>query len=364
MAVSMKVMLLIKKLRSYINGWNAKTLSYAGRLELIKSILQGVEAFWLSIFPVPATIRDHIVRICLVFLWVTPYGPIAWSSIICPREEGGLGVRDLGAWNRALMAKLWWNLHMKKDSLWIKWIHHFYFKQTSVWEWSPPNLASPMIKFLMVVRDSLAVKMGSLEEVEKVLSKAMGGIRGCELGKRPKSSSGLIYELVRPRMDSRPCACVIWSPTSTPKHCFILWLAVLGRLRTADRIDFLEIDPTCVFCKSSPESHDHLFFDCSFTGELWAIMRNWAGITRDMSTLKMAIKWLKKEKCPEKWILKLRRLTIASTIYFLWNARNRARFEEEVPQLHIIARKTQIHVSIILASFPHVEDNLFGNGMS
>lgn len=102
MAESMKVIHfthLLEKLRRYLKGWNAKSLSYAGRLELIKSILQGVEAFWLSIFPIPATVRDHIVKISRVFLWGSPYGLVAWTSLACPKGEGGLGIRDLGAWN-------------------------------------------------------------------------------------------------------------------------------------------------------------------------------------------------------------------------------------------------------------------------
>lgn len=122
----------MENLQSFINGWSAKSLSYAGRLELFKSIFQGVDAFWLSIFPLPATVRDHIISISRSFLWGTPYGPAVWTSITCPKREGGLGVRDLGAWNRDLMAKLLWNLHLKKDGLWIKWVHHFYLKHESV----------------------------------------------------------------------------------------------------------------------------------------------------------------------------------------------------------------------------------------
>lgn len=108
-AESMKVIHytpLLDKLRSFINGWNAKILSYTGRLELLKSVFQGVEAFWLSIFQIPATVRVHIIQISRVFLWGNPYGPVSWKPICCPKEEGWLGVRDLGAWNSALMAKL------------------------------------------------------------------------------------------------------------------------------------------------------------------------------------------------------------------------------------------------------------------
>lgn len=40
-------------------------------------------------------------------------------------------------------------------------------------EWKPPKEASPMIKFLMRVRDDLVMKLGSLMEVRGALGKAM-----------------------------------------------------------------------------------------------------------------------------------------------------------------------------------------------
>jgi hypothetical protein len=41
---------------------------------------------------------------------------------------------------------------------------------------------------------------------------------------------------------------VVWEPWSMPRYNFILWLAVLGRLKTKDRLHFASIDASCVFC--------------------------------------------------------------------------------------------------------------------
>lgn len=46
----------IKKISSYVALWNVKSLSYAGRIELIKGVLQGVHAFWLAILPIPVNV--------------------------------------------------------------------------------------------------------------------------------------------------------------------------------------------------------------------------------------------------------------------------------------------------------------------
>lgn len=49
------------------------------------------------------------------------------------------------------------------------------------------------------------------------------------------------------------------------------WLSARDRLSTLDRIAKWNqgIDTTCVLCKAGPESRNHLFFECSYTGQVW-----------------------------------------------------------------------------------------------
>ncbi|KAK6150890.1 hypothetical protein DH2020_015822 [Rehmannia glutinosa] len=124
---------LTKKIRTYIDGWSALTLSYAGRAELIRSVLQGVECYWISIFPLPDAVCTKIVKLCHNFLWGTSSKKVAWASICHPKSEGGLGFRDLRAWNNALLAKTLWNIHAKKDTLWHKWIQRRLSRNRPLW---------------------------------------------------------------------------------------------------------------------------------------------------------------------------------------------------------------------------------------
>ncbi|KAL0378648.1 UNVERIFIED_CONTAM: hypothetical protein Sradi_3170300 [Sesamum radiatum] len=51
-----------------------------------------------------------------------------------------------------------------------------------------------------------------------------------------------------------------------PRHDFILWLALLERLTTMDRIWLGVHDPGCVLCGGATmETHEHLFFQCPFS---------------------------------------------------------------------------------------------------
>lgn len=41
----------VKRVTTYTSLWNLKTLSFAGRLELIRGVLQDIHAFWMGILP-------------------------------------------------------------------------------------------------------------------------------------------------------------------------------------------------------------------------------------------------------------------------------------------------------------------------
>jgi mannosylglycoprotein endo-beta-mannosidase len=58
---------LLQKLESAVQCWQGKHLSYAGRVELIKSVLFGMVHFWLSIFPLPDIVIKQIICICRNF---------------------------------------------------------------------------------------------------------------------------------------------------------------------------------------------------------------------------------------------------------------------------------------------------------
>lgn len=114
----------ISRLLQKINLWKTSSLSYAGRLELIKSVFQGIYCFWLNALPVPYFVLDQINRICMHFLWgKSDQGNrralFAWSHICKPKSEGGLGIFEIRSWNSALLAKHLWNIHRKKDTLWV-----------------------------------------------------------------------------------------------------------------------------------------------------------------------------------------------------------------------------------------------------
>ena len=54
------------------------------------------------------------------------------------KTYGGLGIKDLEAWNQALIAKQAWAIEKKVDVLWVKWVHERYLKGKQWWDYQDP----------------------------------------------------------------------------------------------------------------------------------------------------------------------------------------------------------------------------------
>lgn len=64
---------------------------------------------------------------------------------------------------------------------------------------------------------------------------------------------------------------MVWFREAISRASFILWLVILKRLPTRDRLMGwgMTVPDTCPLCLTNPESHDHLFFQCPFSESLW-----------------------------------------------------------------------------------------------
>ena len=64
---------------------------------------------------------------------------------------------------------------------------------------------------------------------------------------------------------------MVWFSQSTTKHSFILWLAVQGKLLTQDRMMSWHQgeDLKCSLWSNINDSHQHLFFECEFSKQVW-----------------------------------------------------------------------------------------------
>ncbi|XP_016470273.1 uncharacterized protein LOC107792565 [Nicotiana tabacum] len=82
-------------------------------------------------------------KICRDYLWGSTEDHrklplLAWDIVCTPKKYGGLNIKGCRNWNIAVVGKLLWQLAIKKDVLWVKWVHGIYMKQErDIWNHNP-----------------------------------------------------------------------------------------------------------------------------------------------------------------------------------------------------------------------------------
>lgn len=115
---------IISNVQDRLASWKARTLSRAGRLTLIKSVLNSLPIYYMSIFKIPKAVALSLVRLQRSFFWGAasdgrlPVPPIAWRSIELPLSLGGLGVGNILYKNLILLFKWWWRFSDADNTLW------------------------------------------------------------------------------------------------------------------------------------------------------------------------------------------------------------------------------------------------------
>lgn len=71
-------------------------------------------------------------------------------------------------------------------------------------------------------------------------------------------------------------------------------------------------------------------FQCQFTCDVWARIRDWLNIRMNMPTIASSIKWMHIEKIGTTILQKSQRITLIDTVSQLWRARN-AKCSSKIP---------------------------------
>lgn len=250
---------LLDKMLESIKSWTSKFLSYAGRVQLIKTILFSTQIFWSQVFILPKKVIQVAESLCKNFLWsggvdTIKTSLIAWEKLCTPKITEGLGFLDITDWNRAVICKHLWNLCLKKDRLCIQWVHAYYIKGGPIWHVNAP-LASWMVKKILKAMDTFEA-VGHNEQEVIVIT---------------KFTIKLIYSKLRGTYTKVDWRRLICNNYGASKWKFILFLATWQRLLTRDRLAKWKTipDTSCVLCTSVDESLEHLFFQCHYSAAIW-----------------------------------------------------------------------------------------------
>ena len=110
---------LVDRIKIKLASWKASLLSFAGRLELIRSVVQGMMIYSISIYSWPVNLIKELDKYMRNFLWSgdRKLVIVSWNTVCTPIDEGGLGLRSLSKINEASNLKLCWEM-MHSDNLW------------------------------------------------------------------------------------------------------------------------------------------------------------------------------------------------------------------------------------------------------
>jgi hypothetical protein len=306
---------LIEKIVQKVTHWSARLLSYAGRVQLIQSVIFSTVNFWMQCLPLPKAVIQKIEATCRSFLWtgsenISRKSPIAWQKVCRPKTKGGMSIIDLTVWSQVQLLKMLWNIHRKADNLWICWIHSYYIKGADVFD--------------MRCKQSFSWVMKSILSQREVFRRIMR--LPAEDFKARKVYMALLED--EPVV---PWSNLMWNNIARPRAQFTLWLACLDRLATRERLHRFKMvnSPGCVFCDAN-ETTNHLFFDCLGTKDIWRQVLNWFQFVHNPLPWTYEKDWLISMCKGKSWKSTLLKCAATETVYNTWKYRNAKVFGRDI----------------------------------
>uniref|UniRef100_A0A2N9IY74 Reverse transcriptase domain-containing protein n=1 Tax=Fagus sylvatica TaxID=28930 RepID=A0A2N9IY74_FAGSY len=284
------------------------------RLTLLKTTLANLPTYFMSLFRIP--------RVCT------------------PLAQGGLGVRDIISFNKALLGKWLWRFGIEESKLWRRVVAIKYGIERGGWEefsshilfdvgngvrvhfwhdrWCGSRLLKEMFPLLFecsrdrnALIDALYIRSnggGAREwsirfvrdfndwEVDEVA--AFFRLLHSQSPKREDDDRvqwGLrkngvfdirsFYQALRGHLGSSFPWKGIWRVKALRRVAFFVWAAAWGRILTCDNLrrrGFVMVG-WCCMCKCSGETVDHLLLHCSVANELWGFVFQMFGVDWIMS---------------------------------------------------------------------------------
>ncbi|GJV37916.1 CASP-like protein 4A3 [Tanacetum coccineum] len=197
---------------------------------------------------------------------------VSWEVVCLPKDEGGLGVKRLNHFNKALMVSHIWKLLSLKESLWVRWIHVYRLKGHSFWDIPHRgNMTWGWRKILQLwplIREFIWYNIGdgsrisiwfdrwcSHSPLSTIISPHDIFRSGFDLtddksdclewrdgaGVGKPFSVHLVWNTIRLRDIKVAWFDIVWFPNCTPRHAFNMWLIIKKCLKTQDSLNSWDV---------------------------------------------------------------------------------------------------------------------------
>ncbi|XP_056863967.1 uncharacterized protein LOC130511130 [Raphanus sativus] len=158
----------------------------------------------------------------------------------------------------------------------------------------------------------------------------------------------------------------VWFKYTTPKYSFILWLAMKGRMTTGDRMrnwnGGANINVSCVLCNEPLETVEHLFFECSYSAEIWETLMK--GVLLDKTTVKWEeLMRIMRDSSNGKMKQFIIKYVFQTSLYMIWRERNRRRHGEKASTTSLLIKLIDKNLRNKLTLVQRKGDMDIGKGM-
>ncbi|XP_074328182.1 uncharacterized protein LOC141666094 [Apium graveolens] len=355
------------KVINQIKSWSAKLLSRAGKLVLLKNVVQAIPAYAMSCFLLPKSIGQEIQKIMNAFWWQSNSANskgirwLAWERMCMSKESGGLGFRDIYGFNLALLGKQCWSLIKRPNALVTRVLKARYYPSCHIldakrtggvsYTWSSIWEAKEEMKkgLRWVLGDSESINIGSDRWLRSLdtfcanasTTRAILNTRIPQNGTRDRiawvhttngqySVKSAYYQWSQAHSVGEEISRSVgwkrlWQLPVPHKIRVFIWRLCRNTIPVRYRLSGKGVPVTisCSVCIVDVEHLRHLFFECSFARECWQLL----DLDFDMYDMEYVSNWLVSFFATGQLMVLVK---MAAMLWGIWYARNKCIFEGKV----------------------------------
>ncbi|KAI0494853.1 hypothetical protein KFK09_024999 [Dendrobium nobile] len=376
---------LLDDITKKFSGWNAKLLSFAGRIQFLKYTMINSIAYWIRGAILPKAAFKFFRKIASKFLFFGDHNAgkklhlVSWDKVCLPKDKGGLGIFNFNALIHCYNCSLIYRIY-NSNSLLADWVLKYYSSP-----WKPPH--SRASKYWKNICATAAVTTSNwIFKINKSSQSSFLWDHWCNNNRLvdlnpelvnyvdcpvntfidedgfwhfPISlsndlteaiSSVFIFDSISENITwstgTKPTfkdycknyfqnlpncswADLIWHKKHSLRFSSYSWLALVGGLKTATALHHrnIVVDLHCSLCHSSPESTSHLYFECNFSHSILSCLIPESAALLMRPNLMQMLDWVNENDSFSSTKKKLYFFSISCLIYFIWRERNERRFK-------------------------------------
>ncbi|MCH82427.1 ribonuclease H protein, partial [Trifolium medium] len=346
------------KIKAKLAAWKASLLSIAGRIQLVKSVVQSMLVYTMSVYAWPVSLIRELEKWIKKFIWPGDINQrnivtVAWKKVCKPYSQGGLGIRSLITLNEASNLKLCWDLFQSQEQ-WVILLRSRVFRgrrcithhvHSSIWSSVKAEFNVVLENSQFIIGDGTTINFGKMlgvvpPEVVALFPNLMQFVeqvsipvehRHDSLAWRSSDSGELslrqAFDFKAHQGPQLHWAKTIWSKDIPPSKSLVAWRLMHDKLPTDENLLLrgCSLPSMCSLCRKHGESSFHLFFQCPFAINIWTWFSSIIGINLRFNYVDEI--WM---LCDRSWKPQCKVVILASLINIIstiWWVRNQARFK-------------------------------------